>query len=910
MKQPQKVDQPPKIKSAKSEAQIKEEAKRAALEKVGEKVVILDVNDIAEGEARKSADDQMADSAKKAGLLKKIWKHTFFDPYYRQREANRVREEIVNKEDIYTRRASVADRSGHEKAMGAITERFISDYKETLSEGETKKILNSKDPKENQAISDVEKLIKGYADGSVDEAAFKSGKNRILGYLEKENITENHGKTLGVYTDNLFEIAKNAKVAIEHGAKMEEIKLNTNFIIGKAKSSLKTEAHFNLVDKCVDKMKKTKAGRFISPATLSTTVGIAYSVLVLSGKKFLGSKAGAIATLGGAVALSSVFSGIGESHLVTEEKKRHGLLKAEGGDFSKEDERAQQLEKYQYKMESSVKLEEKLRGVLFEKNKEGKDVLKQNIKDEDLNKIVAALAEIDARKSLNSKKKIDLISYSNIENVEKESTDLTMLTAKAKVEMRKKFDGDLQKGVLKGKTFDSYLKEQSEIIEKTLLGGEAGIESKDKHFKKYKAKRIASKMASTATIGFIIGGTVQEVVSWFKDEVQGLAEGMFGNNTDGVKAETPFEHIREWIMGGHSHIVEGTTQTQVGAEDYINGHTDSTHDIARDGWYDNDTENHDLNELNLKWGGENGVNQDGDYILNIKDMTPGGSFHDGLSIDAQKAAESGALKMIFSLTDGTQNHVFEVPIDIHGNAIIDPDSEIGKLFFSSENGHAVFTGRFAEVVQTTGTSDGVEHVRALATLVGHGNNTITDTVNNLVDTPMENPYFIPIVTRKELGNATFKEKEEAKKQKEIEDKKVGDDKKGKKDIQKDGNTVKDKKSVTKEPEANKKIIIKKTGNPDKEPVQTAATPEIKEQKEFTEKDLFRVGTEFEDEENTYTITQLINPLIGRKKVRVESENKRLGKKSRKSDVVERREVLDLFIRKEIEITKVLPEEIK
>ena len=39
--------------------------------------------------------------------------------------------------------------------------------------------------------------------------------------------------------------------------------------------------------------------------------------------------------------------------------------------------------------------------------------------------------------------------------------------------------------------------------------------------------------------------------------------------------------------------------------------------------------------------------------------------------------------MIFSLTQGTQNEVFEVPIDANGNAVIDPNSEIGKLFFAA-----------------------------------------------------------------------------------------------------------------------------------------------------------------------------------------------------------------------------------
>lgn len=915
MKQPQKSEQPPKTEepqktnALKTEELIKEEAKKAALEKVGEKILIVDVNDIAEAEARKGADDNMAESAKTKNIFKKIWKHTFLDAYYRQREVNKIREEITHSGNIYTRRTGVIDKNGHEKAMGSITERFISEYKDVLNEGETKKILGTKDPKESQAISDIESLIKGYASGTMDEEAFKSGRIRIFNYLEKENIGENHGKkAMGIYTDNLFEIAKNAKTAIEHGAKMEEIKFNTDFIIAKAKSSLRTEAHFNFVDKQVDKMKKTKIGRFISPATLSTATGLAYSVLVLSGKKFMSSKVVAIASLGGTVALSSIFSGIGESYKTTEEKKRYGLLKAEGGEFSKEDKRAVELEKFQYQMESSVNLEKNLRDTMFEKDENGKDRVRQDIKEEDLAKVVSALAEIDARKSINSKKKIDLISYTNIENVERESTDLSILTAKAKVEIKKKFSGDLKTGNFKGKTFDSYLKEQSEIIEKALLGGELGIDKKDKEFKKYKTKRIASKMASTATLGFILGGTMQEVVSWFKDDVQGLTEGIFGNNTNGIKAETPLEHIREWLSGGHSHIVEGTAQTHVGAEEYINGHSDSIHHIARDGWYDNNTSEHDLNELNLKWGGESGFNSNGDYSLNVKDMVPGGSFHDGLSIDAQKAVSQGNLKMVFSLTDGTQNSVFEVPIDIHGNITVDPDSEIGKLFFSNENGHAVFTGRFAEVVQTTGVRDGVEHVRTLATLVGHGNNVIEDTVKTLVDTPMENPYFIPIITRKELGNATFKEKIE---EKQPQKDKPSGEKYEKENVPKkemSDKVVEGKKNI--KGKENNPVVVKKVeqqANNEKKLVKKVGMTETKAVEKFTADDLFKLDTVFEDKENEYRVIKLIDPLFGRKKVLLEVVNKKTKKKLPTIYTVKKRDLEYQLAKKEISITKVKEE---
>lgn len=822
------------------EDQTREDAKKKALERVKQKATIVNIDEIADKEARKAADAYMTESKGNANLFKRMWKHTFFDEYYRQRQINRVKEEIKGKENIYAGRLDEENSDiAHKNAMLGITERFQAEYDGTLSEGEEKKILNKDNPETIKVKNEITDLINKYASSEMNEAAFKNAKTRIL-----DNIKDDTLNSAKNYADNLFEIAQNARLAIEHGAKMEELDYDLDIILGKAKSSLKTEAHYNLSDKLVDKMKRSKVGRFISPAVLSTGVGLAYSISIGVGSKLVRSKAAAIGTLGASVALSGLFAGMNESQRLAAERAQHEVEMAEGNTFKEGDKRREQMDKFRYETIKSTDLSNKLIESMFEKDKDS-NLSPKDIKSEDVEKVMNQIAQIEARNSLNSKKKIDLISYSSVGSVEKERTDLTILTAKAKVELRKRIEGDLKNGIPEGEqSFDEYLKKKIQVVEDSLLGGEKGISAHDKAFRKFKAKRVAMKVLTTVTIGAIVGATVQEGIAFFKDDVQGFVENLVNSDSTG-SIQTPIQHLSEWISGNHTHmdmgnmqqlgigengllkypegvsilnhsdgtidilrgddivsknipltfnpdgtldadsiarlgedgivvntdhtLIAGTEEVTVPTDEYINNHG-GDHEVNRIGWYDNDTPKpiFDQNELKLQWGGEAGsagIDANGNYVFDVNNMTSGGSFTDGLSVDAQEQIKNGALSMIFSLTDGTQDHVFELPIGVDGKVIIDPNSEIGKLFFDTENGHAVFKGRFAEVVQSFGEKEGVEQIKSLATLVGDGNNSIQDIVetvteesSNIISIPkdMENVMYIPGYVRSPLEPVSYK----------------------------------------------------------------------------------------------------------------------------------------------------------
>ncbi len=836
----------------------KAEIREKALEAVKKKIVVVDASHLAEMEARDAADAYMTEDktegGKKATIWKKLfwkrlWRHTFFDEYYRQKKLNEIRNEIINSDNIYT--AVDKDKAAHDSAMEAITTRFTSEYDEAVNSnaGEGRDALLANDRKSLETKAEIKKLISDYAQGDIpDEATFKAEKNRIFGEVNHELI-----KGASTYADNLLEIAKNAKLAIEHGAKLEELDLDLNIIIGKAKSSIKTEARNNWVDEAVSRAKKTKIGRIINPATLSTALGLVYSIGAIAGKGLLRNKASHIATFGATAAVSGALSGINESQRLAQERRQHGREMAKGAVIEGNSPERERMEKYAYQTESATVLINNLRNSLFTRDAQGKEIPKE-ITQAELDTVIGYIRDIEARNALADKKKIDLISYSNPQAVEKERTELTILLARAKVEMRRQMEEGSLKGSLTGDTFDTFLAKQVETTEKAFLGGEAGIDTRDRLFRNMKLKRSGWKAIKTALMGAGIGAAAQELVAgvdglWGGNR-QSVIEGLLHHGDTTNHVETPLGHLTRSLLGhpsnhismenvheqilGDAHIklpegvniipnpedgtynivngdhvvadhikletdvsggldpasidrlgeagiinttapamIDGGATVTVSPDDYVNSHLDHTTHVARDGWYDNDTPKpiFDKNELKLWWGGggNTGIDANGNFVFNVSHMTSGGSFHDGLSVDAQEKIKHGGLKIFLSLTRGTQTHPFPVDIDIYGNATIPPDSEIGRLFFSTDaNGHAVFHGKYAEVSETFGNdASGRLHVKELATYVGpdHGEITIPGPksiiINELqipLDHKVDPPYFIPIVPRRPLESIGYRKK--------------------------------------------------------------------------------------------------------------------------------------------------------
>lgn len=745
-KLPPKKTEEPEVPKKEEEGDEKkpspeEDKKREALENIEKtRITFIDINSLAEAEAHKTADNEMSKITGSKNFIKRFWKGNLFKEAYRQKEYIKARGKIEEEGNIYAGRGLEA--SAHQEASRAITDRFLSEYKEVIGQDEEKKILDSVNPENKKIISGIEDLVFKYARNEIDELNFTNEKNRIF-----REINGEEGKEIKMYTDNIKEIASNIKIAIEHGAKMEEIKMNTELITGKAKSSLKTEAHFNKIDKLIDKLKNSKAGRYVNSATITMAIGLAYSLGVTVAKKGA-FKAGALVSLGLAVGATGAIAGVEESHKVKKERQQHNLEMAEGGSFDKKDKQRVSLDKFKYEMVSSGELLKDL-----EKNikQENSSELKKELSNQEFDQALVILAQIEARKKLNYERKIDLISYSGIQNVEKERKDLDILVARAKCQMRK-----ISPLLPEGENFDSYLSKLTEAEKIKIIGGENGLDKKDKSFTKFKNKKVASRVVKTVTFGAVFGLIAQEGAALLDENVQSVFEGVSKETTE----QTPLGRVLDLVMGNkNSHLIGETSQAQVGASEYISNHQEDIIKVIRENWMDNNSEKFDLNELRLKWGGDSGLDNDGNISLHIKDMTSGGSFHDNIGIDVPESTGAGAMKVIFSLTNETQGEVFEIPINPDGTITIDPGSKIGKLFFDiNESGQVSFKGRFAEVVKSLGSNqDGTEKVSVISTLVGKGNNNIAVNIPSFKEIPVETqmPWFLPFLNRKGMGPASF-----------------------------------------------------------------------------------------------------------------------------------------------------------
>jgi uncharacterized protein (DUF362 family) len=826
---------------------------------IKKKITIVDTSDVLEKKARDVANEKMTASKEElkgiSGFFKRIWKFNLADEYYRQKEYYKTKADIQKSGNIFVNENDEIE--AHEQAMKAIVERFSIDSEEMVHQdaGEEREIIIA-DKKEEMIIKDsIKGLINDYAMGKIDENRFKEEKKCILANLKKEK-----GEVIDkgdMYADNMLEVAKEVKQAIEHGKKLEELDFDFDLVIGRAKDGVRTEAQYNAIDRLVSKITKTKAGSMmLNETTTALALASVYCIGSIFSKKIANSKAMAWSTFGGTALVSGGIAGLKESKRLEDERSQHAREMTQGKIFSadeKEAPRRHEMEKFRYETVEAKNLIADLKNSLYV---DGQKELK-NLNQEEFNTALARLTDIESRIKLSDRQKIDLISFSNYKEVEKERTELDIARAQAKVDLRRAIAENPSLTLPGGTDLKTCLNNLNETRINNLIGGESGIEQKNKLFKKMKHKEVAKAVAKGIATGLIVGGLAQEGLAFLRSDQEGVIEhyakellnkpGSRVGNQD-LAHFTPLEYLRRYmndhdfprmqpgkiheVLIGNNHIKlpEGTNLMPDGkggynlihgngvvsehltfdkngnltdaakgilkhdnvftsshtdqivkpgapatTEGFINSHENLFQRIKRDLWYDNNTPKpiFDKNELKLWWGGKQGmgVDDNGNYVFNIKHMASDGSYHGKFSVDAQEAMQSGKLKMLLSVSHNTQNQVFEVPINANGNAIIDSKSEIGKALFAVDGrGHTIFNGKFAEVAQMMKGQDGIDHAKILATHIGKEAGVFGSLpqvenipITNLdvpIDYRFDPPPFIPVMGRRPLEKTQNKEEKD------------------------------------------------------------------------------------------------------------------------------------------------------
>lgn len=830
-------------------AQTEEEMQEELQKKL--QIQVVDTSDAVQSEAVDRAERYLSEETTQRGVggfLKKIWQGNIARDFYRQREIQRGRREIVETGNIYIN--TDGSQADHDQAMAAVVERFTSDF---VHEGENNQQFEDVEHGQ-ELLSQLQELVSTYASGSIDHDVLVEERTRILSEYGQQVHQADRNRGL-VYADNILEVAANARTAFEHGAGLDRLDAAISGRVGEARTGVRTEARLQATDRAIDWMHRHHMSG-VNETTLALGVATA-----MTAAKFTTRKA---ATAAAAVAGLGVGAGLiaaGREHLrVGQERTSHSRQMAEGGEIQDNSQRRERMEETRYETVSAADLTAGLQAA--REAFEAGDA-------ESLDDLIAVATAARARIHASDVQSIDLLEYSAKASVETERLALDIELARATVAAQEAVEAN-------GRPFDLDALQQS--IHEQIVGD---IGAKDQAFSRLRRNRTIKMGLIGAATGVLAGLGIQEIHSLLDSGLRGVAEGPAGSDRHSLLADLFRGHAqhdgtagsnREMFEGGqhlhdygvnlpegyhlvqarpgekfgwdiegpdgknvfdkldlHSlynsddtnsnhihHLNEG--QLGVGFDtqgnldhdtrmalkelgfkltqshdlqfkeptvvsdsisrspsEYLSHHPGQFTQVHRELWYDNNTPGvYDQNELKLWWGGAtgSGIDSHGDYVFNVAHMNPDGSYHQGLLTDAQQLVHDGKMKLALSMTKDTQSNVFMVNVDSNGNAVIPHDSFIGHSLFENQNGHAHFTGAYAEADQILGTNpDGSENVRMLATVVGDNNpQPATDIIHHVVnqehthyvthieapaETPIEIPAVLPIYSRRGLESLSY-----------------------------------------------------------------------------------------------------------------------------------------------------------
>lgn len=826
------------------------------------KAAVVDADQLVAGQARDIGDAKMSESKDQLGqnrirkFARRIWQQNLMEGYYRNREIQKARKDIIENKNLYHGEAEIANQAQntnlHKESMDAIVERFTSEYENEMLRQEERDSREKAGAPLNTAIKD---LIKKYAaTPTMDKAAFEEEKKRIIRTHNPEYAKED-----SLYADNLFDIANEVKQAVAQGEKLDQMDFEVNLTFGKARESLNTEGKKTTLDKLFGDNKFGKA--IAQNAILSGAVAGAYSITKSLTMNY-GKRAAKWFGFGAGLAAGAVVEGVKENARVNRERSQNMRENAKGMKFTDPDmERREEMAKNLYETKNATAIISELDGDL--------SLMKAgNVSEADMQSAFGRISELEARIRLGDAQKIDLISYDHYGSVEKDRMKIALRLAEIKVAIRKETASN-PKAFMNGASYDDFIEGRTAHQENLFSKGD--IAAKDKIFSQLKTRRIIRKMGQTVLMGAamsfaaqelwalgtsrdgVIEGGAKSIYNHFSDEsnhgadlhknataLEALRRNLFGESP-----RMPTEHMHEAIMGAtHIELPDGADIIDNGngtydfvrdgvvisndiplsfdsngnlspesiallnkddiytdfykihdpegkidgngaknPSEWVEQHKDSMHRIHRHFMgnntpmvdnpdYPGDPRHRfgsDLNELRADWGGVNntGVTENGDYAFNVHRMTDDGSFQGDSSVAAHKQMLDGNLKMLLSVSKDSQQYVFEVDVDKYGNAIVDKNSEIGKMLFTTDaSGHAVYTGVYAEIAHMNADvtyPDGGQDMDILATHIGDDAAKIPhDDVPYVTfdlpdDTDYDPPYPIPIVPRRPLERGEYGE---------------------------------------------------------------------------------------------------------------------------------------------------------
>jgi ADP-heptose:LPS heptosyltransferase len=555
------------------------------------KAAVINADQLLESQARGIGDSMMTETKedRSKGWFKKtltrIWKHNLLEGYYREKEIQKARKDILESGDLYKGEAAFMKEAEtsqhHQDAMNSIITRFVSEYEEEMvhkDKGETK------EKGSNEVNRDIKELIKSYvnAKGSMSDDDFKEEKKRILRGHNPEYAQEK-----SLYADNLLDIAKEVKDAVDHGQKLEEMDFDIDMTFGHAREGLNTETKKTALDKATQWLGEYKGlGKsLVQSGLMASSVAAFYSISNALTVK-LGTRAAKAVGFAGGIAVAGTVAGFKENSRLNRERAQHMRESAKGMKFKEDDmPRREQMEQNRYETKNATEIIKDLEADL-ESAKAG------NLLEADAQGIMARLADVEARIQKGDRQGMDLISYDHFGNVEKDRMQIDLKRAELKVALRKEM-ASKPMAFMSGQSFDGFLNQLTNADAMATL--DKDVADKNKVFTSMKVKEIAKKVARAMLIGATFTAAfslvADEVGAYFNPSKDGVLEGTFKENANLEHKASILEAARRWIFsdeprmptenmqdipidGTHMHLPEGVQMIK---------NSDGTFDIVRNG---------------------------------------------------------------------------------------------------------------------------------------------------------------------------------------------------------------------------------------------------------------------------------------------------------------------------------------
>lgn len=449
--------------------------------------------------ARDIADARIASETQKGGgfrgLVRRIWKGSVATEWYQKKYTNEAMDQMYDQESIFGSNY----RASRAQVLNTV-DRFTSEYEaETVHRdaGERKEMLD--DSEAGMAVKTAIKgLIREYAEGNLDEEGFNSERLRLL-----NDLSIDHQDLMGeglLFADNLLDIAQQVRGRAEAGASLEATLDRMKFVVGEARTGVRTEANYNKVDALITRLHDTKYGSLVNESTVGLAVAAGFVVAKQLTQKTLGR---ALAIPGVTGLAGGIFAGLRESKRLTQERSQHAREMAQGGQIEGQSARRQRMEQFRAETVSATSL-----GQAIESHTGRGSEINEITSDEQAIELLRSLAEANSRTRQSDLDGIDYLHYSDVTAVESERTYLDISIARAKIALRRYAEANPDSGIAQAGGIDNVLED--------MLGAFQDVQDNrnnqlDAEFNRF--RRITSLKAAAvgAGVGAAMGFAFQEI---------------------------------------------------------------------------------------------------------------------------------------------------------------------------------------------------------------------------------------------------------------------------------------------------------------------------------------------------------------------------------------------------------------